>query len=72
MEARHRISPTRPLELFPANRSTIPSWETLPAHTRRAVLGRRRSGALIDEARCRFNARAGSTEKGSTARRTRR
>ena len=31
-----------------------------------------RFGALIDEARCRFNAHAGSMEKSSTARRTRR
>ena len=38
MEARHRIAPNRPLELFPASRSTMPSWESLPAHTRRAVL----------------------------------
>ena len=38
MEARHRIAPNRPLELFPANRSTMPSWESLPANTRRAVL----------------------------------
>ena len=39
MEARHRIAPNRPLELFPASRSTMPSWESLPGHTRRAVLG---------------------------------
>ena len=39
MEARHRVAPNRPLELFPANRSTMPSGESLPAHTRRAVLG---------------------------------
>ena len=40
MEARHRIAPNRPLELFPASRSTMPSWESLQT-------GRRIEGLTI-------------------------